>query len=135
MSNKLLLYIIILFFICSCNIKDHSNCIFKIDFNRSYDSPAPDVISIYITKSKIISSEIKMENINNIYFLSNDDTLEVRSHFKKHEYKNYLKINLLTTRYINTADTTLIKQKLLNQKIIFLTKDKKEYRFEYCGKR
>lgn len=127
-------FIIVLFLIFSSCKKNQYYCISKLKFERSYQAPAPDIISITIDKSFFENYKYDINEIREIFFIKEGDTIK-HDHLKKRRIKeNTIDLIFSTTRLIDETDTILINKGLKKEKVIIIFEDGKNAELNYCTK-
>jgi hypothetical protein len=99
---------------------------------RNYDVSAPDVVSITMDRDDFLKDKFTIENITEVFFIKDGDTLEKRRHFKKKVNVKTVNLIFLTTRLIDVEDTVSIKNELIKEKVLIVFKDKRKMKFKYC---
>lgn len=124
LKNSTLLIISI--FLFSCVGKKSSLCIDKVKLERSYDRPAPDVITFFINNNNTLNDSVLVGGLEGYYFVKGNDTLDYGNHLRFYNEENFVKIVLFSSNFINQKDTSVIKRQLTEGKLLlnFVNNDK-----------
>lgn len=123
LRNSILL--ITLVFLFSCTEKNKPLCFDKVKLERSYDKPAPDVITFFLKRNMLNEGSLDRE-LDKYYFVKGNDTLDYGNHLRFYNEDNNVRIVLFSSSFMNQKDTSVIKRQLTEGKLLlnFVNNDK-----------
>lgn len=135
LNKQIIILLVLLIFLFSCVEKDSYSCIENVKLTRSYDKPAPDIITIFLSNNLVNNNDKKLrdnKDLEKYYFLNKNDTLDYGNHLRFYNEGKSTRILLFSSNFINEKDTSLIKKKFLNAELLLDFIDGDKLRLSFC---